>query len=473
MNRGDEAAGPGPEPPAHFSVVIFGDGSAAIDGDPVAVMPGEPVDVAILDMLHGYARGLNAPVTGAISDPSAGYVAIVEVAPDGSSKLLEQRAKDADEAAEKGPDAADGPGERARRQQEPVEPFGSGRPRAETGTGTGTGTEAPDTGHETRTNALPEPPAGPRSTPPPALRAVPDKKAARSSAQPQSDEEYERPGLFQRPLFIGGVAAAVAVLVVGSLVALGSGAGSGGAEGKNQAAGSGQEASSSPMLFRPPSYSPPSTPWPTVSPSPSVTKSPSPTPSSSKTKPAPPKPKPKPKPVQPEPEPKPTKPRATGPKFPTGPVLIKNEKFGSCVDLPGRGEGKQHGRVQDARPCDSTSADNQLWTLKLTHKGRGTGGADLYLIRNVKDGRCLDLYDDDPAPVSMRVTEFTCKPILEDNMLWWFHKRPNGTYWIRNQMSGDMCLDIARGEREKPANATLTIYPCNDRDDHQWRFVKS
>ncbi|MEV0778354.1 RICIN domain-containing protein [Streptomyces sp. NPDC050428] len=470
MNRGDEAAGPGPEPPAHFSVVIFGDGSAAIDGDPVAVMPGEPLDVAILDMLHGYARGLNAPVTGAISDPSAGYVAIVEVAPDGSSKLLEQREKDADEAAgaggeEEGPVEVGGPGERARQQLETAEPFGSGRPRA--------GAGAPGTGRGAKTNALPDPPARPQPTPPPGLRTVSDKKSARSSAQSQSDEEYEQPGLFQRPLFVGGVAAAVAVLVIGSLVALGSGMGSGGAEGKNQAAGSGQEAkaSNSPMTFRPPGYSPPSTPWPSVSASPSVTKSPSPSPSSSKTKPAPPKPKPK--PAEPEPEPKPKKPRATGPRFPSGPVLIKNQKFGSCVELPGRGEGKQHGRVQDDRPCEPTSADNQQWTLKRTHKGRGTGGADLYLIRNVKDGRCLDLYGDEPARVSTPVTEFRCKATLEDNMLWWFHKRPNGTYWIRNQMSGDMCLDISRTEKEKPANAILTIYPCNDRDDHQWRFVKS
>ncbi|WP_187280442.1 RICIN domain-containing protein [Streptomyces sp. IB2014 016-6] len=466
MNRGDEAADPGPEPPAHFSVVISGDGSAAIDGDPVAMMPGEPLDVAILDMLHGYARGLNAPVTGAISDPSAEYVAIVQVAPDGSSKLLEQRANDADEAGEEAPVAAGGPGERAGQQREPVEPFGSGNPRPEPEPET----EAPGTGHEAKASALPEPPVRPRSTPPPALRAVPDKKSARPSVQSQSDEEYEGPGLFQRPLFIGGVAAVIAVLVVGSLVALGSGGGAGGSEGKNQAAGSGQETSSSPMTFRPPGYSPPTTPWPSVSASPSVTKSPSPSPSSSKTKPA--SPKPKPKPAEPEPEPKP-KPRATGPSFPTGPVLIKNEKFGTCVDLPGRGEGKQHGRVQDARPCDPTSADNQQWTLKRTHKGRGTGGADLYLIRNVKDGRCLDLYGEGPAPVSTRVGEYTCKATLADNMLWWFHKRPNGTYWVRNQMSGDMCLDISRHEKEKPANAGLTIYPCDDRDDHQWRFVKS
>ncbi|MGX1117414.1 hypothetical protein RKD37_002777 [Streptomyces ambofaciens] len=305
---------------------------------------------------------------------------------------------------------------------------------------------------------------------------MPGGESARPRKESQSDEEYEGPGLLQRPLFIGGVAAAIAVLVVGSLVALGSGGGSGGAAGKNQAAGSGQETSSSPMTFRPPSYSLPSSPVPSVPASPSVTKSPSPS-SSKASKPAPPKPKPKPKPpepeAEPEPKPKPKKPKTTSPSFPTGPVLIRNEKFGSCVELPGRGEGKQHGRVQDDRPCEPSGADNQQWTLKRTHKGRGTGGTDLYVIRNVKDGRCLDLYGEEPARVSMPVTEYTCKPTIEDNMLWWFHKRPNGTYWIRNQMSGDMCLDISRTEREKPANAILTIYPCSDRDDHQWRFVKS
>ncbi|WP_329473066.1 hypothetical protein OIE75_32365 [Streptomyces sp. NBC_01723] len=91
------------EPAPHFDVVIFGDGSAAIDGESVPVMPGEPIDVAILDMLHGYARVRDASVTGAIQDPSSGYVAIVEVTPDGSSKLLEQRAQA--EASEAGQSA--------------------------------------------------------------------------------------------------------------------------------------------------------------------------------------------------------------------------------------------------------------------------------------------------------------------------------------------------------------------------------
>lgn len=82
-----EAAGAVPR----FAVVISGDGSAAIDGEPVPAAEGATVDAAILDVLHGYARDLDTTVTATISDPSAGYVASVEVAPDGSSKLVDQQ----------------------------------------------------------------------------------------------------------------------------------------------------------------------------------------------------------------------------------------------------------------------------------------------------------------------------------------------------------------------------------------------
>ncbi|MEW2163396.1 hypothetical protein AB0912_10405 [Streptomyces sp. NPDC007084] len=83
--------GQAPEPGPRFAVVISGDGSAAIDGEPVPAREGTTVDAAILDVLHGYARDLATTVTATISDPSAGYVAYVEVAPDGSSTLLDQR----------------------------------------------------------------------------------------------------------------------------------------------------------------------------------------------------------------------------------------------------------------------------------------------------------------------------------------------------------------------------------------------
>ncbi|MFD7792864.1 hypothetical protein [Streptomyces sp. NPDC059759] len=86
-----DTAGEASEPAPRFAVVISGDGSAAIDGEPVPAATGTTVDAAILDVLHGYARDLNTTVTATISDPSAGYVAFVEVAPDGSSSLLDQQ----------------------------------------------------------------------------------------------------------------------------------------------------------------------------------------------------------------------------------------------------------------------------------------------------------------------------------------------------------------------------------------------
>ncbi|MFJ8751484.1 RICIN domain-containing protein [Streptomyces sp. NPDC102441] len=151
--------------------------------------------------------------------------------------------------------------------------------------------------------------------------------------------------------------------------------------------------------------------------------------------------------------------------------MIKNEKYGFCVDLPGQGKGKPGSTVYDEQSCTTSPKDNQLWTLKKTLKGRGTGGSDLYLIRNVKDGLCLDLPGEGGARITTVITEFNCKPTAKDNQLWWFDKRPNGTYWIRNQKSGDMCLDVSRTDR-KAANAKLTVFVCSDTDDHQWRFVK-
>ncbi|MFL4905891.1 hypothetical protein ACJ6WF_22625 [Streptomyces sp. MMS24-I2-30] len=84
------SAGEASAPIPHFAVVVSGDGSAAINGEPVPTADGESADTAILDALHRHAQDRGTTVTAAISDPSAGYVGYVEVAPDGSSRLLEQ-----------------------------------------------------------------------------------------------------------------------------------------------------------------------------------------------------------------------------------------------------------------------------------------------------------------------------------------------------------------------------------------------
>ncbi|MDQ0772871.1 hypothetical protein QF026_001337 [Streptomyces aurantiacus] len=90
MDRNKQDPAGGSLDPAPLPVVVSPDGSVAIDGVPVPLVGGEAVDVAILDTLHGYARSRNSPVRAAISDPSADYVAIVQVEPDGSSRLVEQ-----------------------------------------------------------------------------------------------------------------------------------------------------------------------------------------------------------------------------------------------------------------------------------------------------------------------------------------------------------------------------------------------
>ncbi|MFF4354364.1 hypothetical protein [Streptomyces sp. NPDC001530] len=273
-----EPAGNAPEPSPFLAVVISGDGSAAIDGVPVPTAEGEAVDAAVLDTLHGYARDRNATVTAAISDPASGYVAFVEVAPDGSSTLLEQH------------------GEQPPEQGEPAVP--TGPYGHETGTGPSGVDDDVDEGlHDDPEDelevevevdeaayALPQPSGSP--SPPPAFSST---RASASPANPsrspiprpeigrrgelrQSDAEFEEPGLLHRPLVVGPAALGVAALVIVPLVMLGSG-GSGGGGDETQAARATSEASKSPSAEEP---------APTVSVTPSMMPSP---PSATPTKP--------------------------------------------------------------------------------------------------------------------------------------------------------------------------------------------
>ncbi|MFJ4821059.1 hypothetical protein [Streptomyces sp. NPDC088801] len=223
VTGGEPLAHEGPfEPSPPVTVVISGDGSAAVDGEPVPVAEGATVDAAILDLLHARASERGTAVTAAISDPAAGYVAHVEVFPDGSSSLREQRretpepslAEDAAEAEADGTDPA---------------------PAAGNGGGPVDVDEA--------AYALPEPEGTP------AARPVPPAAPARRPGSRQSDDEFEGPGLLGRPLVIGPVALGVAALVVVPLVILGSGSGDGGNREETAArAGGSPSAGTSPPL---------------------------------------------------------------------------------------------------------------------------------------------------------------------------------------------------------------------------------
>ncbi|MGI5404616.1 RICIN domain-containing protein [Streptomyces sp. CA-135486] len=158
---------------------------------------------------------------------------------------------------------------------------------------------------------------------------------------------------------------------------------------------------------------------------------------------------------------------ATGPDLSR--VLIKNWKNQTCVDIPAFGKGVQDGPVNQST-CNSTAEDNQLWNLEAASSGSGPGGAKLYVIRNVKDGQCLDLPYYGGTGATTRITEYPCNRTTGDNQLWWLQKRANNTYWIRNHASSDLCLDVA-GSNDRRRDVRLTLFYCSDTDDQNWLFT--
>ncbi|MFE4701477.1 hypothetical protein ACFRIC_30885 [Streptomyces sp. NPDC056738] len=330
MSRGEQTPGPPSEdvpavpgePDPRFTVVISGDGSAAIDGEPVPSTDGVTVDAAILDALHGYARDRGTTVSATISDPSAGYVAHVEVAPDGSSTLVDQREEPpppptAENAQKPGPSGLahdeDGDEENALAYDAYAEDEDEDENRdnreddGEDEDDDDFDVEAYTLEQQRRRESLtppPPPPPLPASNPEadadpepptdagsdldldqdpageaPGFAAASNREAGFGTPAPQlvrragsrqSDDEYRGPGLLHRPLVVGPVALVAAALVIVPLVMLGSG-GSDDGGGRTEAARSTGETSASPQAERsgPVSTSTASVPPPSPSTSPS------------------------------------------------------------------------------------------------------------------------------------------------------------------------------------------------------------
>jgi hypothetical protein len=151
-------------------------------------------------------------------------------------------------------------------------------------------------------------------------------------------------------------------------------------------------------------------------------------------------------------------------------ALIKNVMTGMCVDIPNYDKGRLDGPVQQFT-CDGSAHDNQRWVLDVGQRGAGPNGADLFTIRNTKDGFCFDLPGFDPVE-SGDVTEWHCDPGSGDNQRWYLERRAKGKYWIRNVSSkGRQCLDVAGVRGDGGPNAKLGIYPCDPKGDHLWSFV--
>ncbi|MFC8565907.1 hypothetical protein ACFUIW_09090 [Streptomyces sp. NPDC057245] len=275
---GDAESREASEPVSHFEVVVSGDGSADIDGERVRVAEGETVDTAILGLLAAYADGRGAPVTATVSDPSAGYVAVVEVSPDGSSRLLEQyESKDPPQKPRSGgtapppsPTAAvtadgDGGGDSDGDESDPCayEDDGDGR-RGDGGgvvdaddyddyddydddddrdddrdgddghrEGDDDDRDGDDDDDDGAPGQLSPIPVGTRSAPVPA--------APRGGVPRQSDDEYRTTGMLRKPLVVGPAALVTSALVIVPLIILGSSG-----DGDQQAGGAVTDASATP-----------------------------------------------------------------------------------------------------------------------------------------------------------------------------------------------------------------------------------
>ncbi|MFI1419134.1 RICIN domain-containing protein [Streptomyces sp. NPDC020731] len=120
---------------------------------------------------------------------------------------------------------------------------------------------------------------------------------------------------------------------------------------------------------------------------------------------------------------------------------LKNVATGKCADLPYFDMGSVDGPVSQYN-CRPTTEDNQLWDLEVADADGGPQGASLFVVRNRKDGMCMDLPDYGSVAPGTKVTEYHCRPDA-DNQLWWLDPRSGG-YLIRNAAS-DLCMSVVGG----------------------------
>ncbi|MEU0430585.1 hypothetical protein ABZ153_02815 [Streptomyces sp. NPDC006290] len=74
---------------AHFDVYISGEGLAEIDGHTLVPAPGQSVHEVVLDRLHGHAEERAGAVVATVYDSPGAARFVLEVLPDGSSRVLE------------------------------------------------------------------------------------------------------------------------------------------------------------------------------------------------------------------------------------------------------------------------------------------------------------------------------------------------------------------------------------------------
>ena len=152
-----------------------------------------------------------------------------------------------------------------------------------------------------------------------------------------------------------------------------------------------------------------------------------------------------------------------------GPYFIHNHGTGQCVDIPGFEAGPRDGRVNQFT-CQPKVVDNQEFAFVPSYVDGD--GNQLYWIRNIDSGYCLDLPGLGAPADGSKLTETGC--FQNDNQDWQLQKSIKvgkiQYYWIRNAASG-YCLDVP-GNADAPKDTQLALSPCRSKNDHDWSLMQ-
>ncbi len=151
-----------------------------------------------------------------------------------------------------------------------------------------------------------------------------------------------------------------------------------------------------------------------------------------------------------------------------------NLRTGKCVDVPNNEAGTIDGPVLQWA-CRYGTGDNQQWSARQTGVREGQR---VYEVRNRKDDLCLDVTGLGTVAPGTPVSEYTCASdtsgdVEADNQSYYaVASTVHGAFKLRNVASPDLCLDVA-GHSTGGDDARLTLWPCEDADDHLWALRKN
>ena len=152
-----------------------------------------------------------------------------------------------------------------------------------------------------------------------------------------------------------------------------------------------------------------------------------------------------------------------------GPYFIYDHGTHQCVDVPGVGAGPRDGPINQST-CLKTVKDNQEFAF--VPRFIDSDGYQLYWIRNIVDGYCIDPPGTGAVASGTLLKETGC--FDADNQYW--RLEPTITaegfqhYWLRNTASG-LCLDVP-GNADAGKDTQLALSYCQKNNDQDWALVQ-